>query len=97
MRKKHIPIYFAVLGILVLCAGAAFAAMGKVEGFSFTGAADRDFAGAGGAIAADGKPDAEFNVEISGTAGALSSFTLKNLTTNQEWSTAGGAKNVGRD
>jgi hypothetical protein len=68
--------------------------MGKIERFSFTGTADKDFAGAGGAIAADGKPDAEFDVRISGTAGVLVSFTLKNLTTNQEWSTASGAQNA---
>jgi hypothetical protein len=95
MRKKHVAIYFfAVLGIFALCAGAAFAAMGKVEGFSFTESAAKDFAGAGSAIAADGKPDAEFNIKISGTAGALSAFTLKNLTTKQEWSTASGAQNI---
>jgi hypothetical protein len=68
--------------------------MGKVEGFSFTGTASKDLAGAGNTASADGKPDAEFNVGVSGTAGALSAFTLKNLTTKQEWSTAGGAQNV---
>jgi hypothetical protein len=94
MRKRRIAIYFAVLGILALCAGIAFAAMGKVEKFSFTETGDKDFAGAGNAIAADGKPDAEFNVKIGGTAGAISAFTLKNLTTKQEWSTSGGAQNV---
>ncbi|MDR0651877.1 MAG: hypothetical protein LBG12_01080 [Synergistaceae bacterium] len=93
MRRKRIAIYFAVLSIFSLCVGAAFAAMGKVEGFSFTGTADKDLAGVN-SISGDGKPDAEFNVKIGGTAGALSGFTLKNLTTNQEWSTASGAQNV---
>ncbi|MDR1510870.1 MAG: hypothetical protein LBS53_14695 [Synergistaceae bacterium] len=94
MKRKHAAIYFAVLGIFALCAGAAFAAMGKVEGFSFTATANKDLAGAGNTAAADGKPDAEFDVKVSGTAGALSAFTLKNLTTKQEWSTASGAQNV---
>jgi hypothetical protein len=94
MRKRQIVIYFAVLGILALCVGAAFAAMGKVERFSFTETGDKDFAGAGSAIAADGKPDAEFNVKIGGTAGVISAFTLKNLATKQEWSTLSGAQNV---
>ncbi|MDR1136754.1 MAG: hypothetical protein LBK91_00400, partial [Synergistaceae bacterium] len=88
MGRKHIAFYFAVLIVLALSVGAAFAAMGKVEGFSLTGTANKDLAGT------DGKPDAEFDIKISGTAGALSSFTLKNLTTNQEWSTASGAQNV---
>jgi hypothetical protein len=68
--------------------------MGTVDGFSFTGIANKDMAGAGNKAAPDGNPDAEFDVRISGTAGALSGFTLKNLTTKQEWSTAGGAQNV---
>ncbi|MDR1019477.1 MAG: hypothetical protein LBL73_01855 [Synergistaceae bacterium] len=94
MRKKHIVICFAVLGIFALCAGVAFAAMGKVERFSFTEASNKDLAGTGNTAAADGKPDAEFDVKVSGTAGALSAFTLKNLTTKEEWSTASGAKNI---
>jgi hypothetical protein len=87
--KGFKALVLAVIALTALGAGAAFAAMGKISGFAFTGTADKDLAGAGSAIAADGKPDAEFSVQVKGTAGAISGFALKNATTGQEWATDG--------
>jgi hypothetical protein len=72
-----------------MCAGGAFAAMGKLERFSLTGNTGADIVGAERNRAPDKKPDAEFSVRVSGTAGAISGFTLKNLSTGEEWSTGG--------
>jgi hypothetical protein len=84
----------AVLLAVFAISGAAFAAMGKVDGFTFSQAADRDVVGDGNALAPDGKPDAEFSVRLGGSAGAISAFTLKNLSTGQTWSSAGGSAGV---
>ncbi|MDR1650812.1 MAG: hypothetical protein LBR87_03415 [Synergistaceae bacterium] len=88
-KRRLLTVYLASFAAVAVFAGAASAAMGKIEGFSFTGTAGKDLAGAGSAIAADGNPDAEFSVRIKGS-GAISGFTLKNLTTGQEWSTGSG-------
>jgi hypothetical protein len=87
-------IYAAALILAIFCVGAAFAAMGKLEGFAFTETANKDVAGAGDSLSADGRADAEFTVRVSGSAGAISGFTLKNLTTKQEWAAGSGAANV---
>ena len=89
--KKFTCIVIVTLALLVSVSfiTPALAAMGGIDGFALTGAADKDFAGAGSSIGKDGKPDAEFTVRISGTAGAISGFSLKNLTVAQEWNTSG--------
>ncbi|GHV50925.1 hypothetical protein FACS1894216_03970 [Synergistales bacterium] len=94
MMKKRFPMFVAALMVSLLLAGGAFAAMGQLEGLSLTGTANKDVVGAGSALSPDGKADAEFTVKVNGEAGALSGFTLKNLTTGQEWSTSKNAQNV---
>ena len=89
MKISRIAIVSAALLFSVIFALPAFSAMGSIDRFALSGTVDRDLAGAGGAIGADGKPDAEFFVSIRGRAGSIAGFSLKNLTNGQEWATSG--------
>ncbi|MDR3332512.1 MAG: hypothetical protein LBT08_07780 [Synergistaceae bacterium] len=94
MKITKIGLLLIALFLSVFCSVAAFAAMGKLESFSLTNDAAKDVVGAERNVASDGKNDAEFSVRVSG-AGAISGFTLKNLTTGQEWSTSGAGNALG--
>jgi len=89
MKKLYI-VSLLVLLITILPASEAFSAMGELNRFTLSDATDKDFAGAGSSIVKDGKPDAEFSVRISGS-GAISGFSLRNLTSGKEWNTSGGS------
>ena len=89
MRKFYLVSLVLVLLISTLPVSSALSAMGELDRFALNDATDKDFAGAGVTIGKDGKPDAEFAVRISG-AGAISGFSIKNLTSGKEWNTSGG-------
>lgn len=89
MRKK-LPGYLgASLGMLLLLATGAFAAMGDIGNFNFNGFGPSDTVGAGESSSPDGKPDARFSASITG-AGALSSLSLKSEDGNFTWDTTPG-------
>ncbi|MDR3255095.1 MAG: hypothetical protein LBT31_05980 [Synergistaceae bacterium] len=89
MKKKKYGLSLLVLLFLTICVSSAFAAMGKLEDFTLTGNTGSDIVGDARNLAPDKKSDAEFSVKVSGAAGAISGFTLKNTATAQEWSTGG--------
>ena len=89
MRKFYLVSLMLALLISILFVSEALSAMGELDRFALNDATDKDFAGAGATIGKDGKPDAEFAVRISG-AGAISGFSIKNLTSGKEWDTSGG-------
>jgi hypothetical protein len=91
MTKKKVAVILIALFFTLQSAGVLLAAMGKIDSFSYTGRA-ADVVG-DGTVGADSKGDAEFALALSGTASVISAISLKNLTTNQEWST-GSAANV---
>gem|GEM_PF-2192354 len=83
----RITVVSLVLFASVLLITPAWAAMGRIDGFALTEAADKDLVGAGRSIGKDDKPDAEFTIRVSG-AGAISGFSIKNLSTGQVWNTS---------
>jgi len=88
MKFSRIVVVALVMCVSVLLVTPVWAAAGNIDRFELTDATDKDFAGSDRSIGRDSKPDAEFIVKVSGRGGAILGFSLKNLSTGQEWNTS---------
>jgi len=87
--KKYPKFYFLLIALAassLLLAAPSLAAMGDIQGFTFSGFGPGDILGAGESSAPDGNPDAAFSVSMTGI-GALANFSLRSEDGKSTWDT----------
>ena len=87
--KKYSKLHFLLLALAastLFFAAPSLAAMGEIQGFSFSGFGPGDILGAGESSAPDGNPDAVFSVSMTGI-GALANFSLRSEDGKSAWDT----------
>jgi len=87
--KKYSKFHFLLLALAAFTlffAAPSLAAMGEIQGFSFSGFGPGDILGAGESSAPDGNPDAVFSVSMTGI-GALANFSLRSEDGKSAWDT----------
>jgi hypothetical protein len=87
--KIQLLFIIAVAAASLLSAAPSHAAMGEIQGFSFSGFGPGDILGPGESSAPDGNPDAVFSVSITGF-GALADFSIRSEDGKSAWDTTPG-------